>query len=486
MNAESVSVGVIDNLICIISRDDKVTHVIDVADIFSDDKRVFRESIKVDELVLEGNRSIYDDKISFLAPSYFLNTDGQGLLYQVGISLPLVVKSAPPTACIIPFLLRRKEPKDTIRRFVMERFSALIAARDLSSLKEWLGVITKQYASNERAVKWDYESTVSLLSKSSLDLDSAADVDVTCTAGEIMVPDAAVVETLTQSEMLQMVLLPHALVAVKEENDENLRFISSLSAHYFVELERRFLIPCVALEMLVLTLLLKIGEIDELASFVSAHQTQRTITRRRRQLNLPTTNRLYSETPGAAAFGATLFRIATNTETKPPPAIRKQLISFATAVLTECGATSVAVRNLLSAGQINDAIAVCSKRYKTHKGTGEEIKGTGSQAKDFFRVAATIAKEQNEADRCKSFYHLHCFLQQYDPSCFSLDRRKMKVHRIGDDEKKSHALRKTSTVVVEQSVLAHEIRFPDELFGGKDSAYCRKLRTMFGYAQSVN
>ena len=275
------------------------------------------------------------------------------------------------------------------------------------------------------------------------------------------------------------------MVAVKEGNNENLRFLSSLSVHYLVELERRFLIPCVALQMLVITLLLKVGEIDELASFLSARQTQRTITRRRRQLNLQTTNMLCSEMPGAAAFGETLFILATNLETDLPSPIKKQLISFATVILQESGSLSVAVKCLLAAGQINDAIALCSKRSKAHKDTDEEVKIIGSQAKDFFRVAAKLAKGQNESDRCKSFYHLHCFLKQYDPSCFSLDKRKMKVHRIGDD-KKSTFRKEFSTVVVEQSVLAHEIRFPDELFGGKDSTYCRKLRTMFGYAQTVN
>lgn len=479
MSAESVSVGAIDNLLCIISRDDKVTHFIDVADIFSDDRRVPRESIKVSELA-EGEMSIYDEKISFLAPSYFLNTDDQGLLYQVGISLPLVVKSAPPTACIIPFLLRRNAPKDTIRRFIMERFAALIEARDMVSLKQWLGVITKQYARNERATNWDYESTISLLSKSSLvGLDRAADVDKMSTVGEVMLPDSSCVQTLTQTEMLQMILLPHAMVAVKEGSSKKLRFISSLSVYYLIELERLFLIPCVALEMLVITLLLKVGEIDELASFLSARQTQRTITRRRRQLNLPVTNRLYSEYPGAAAFGETLFLVATISEPDPPSPIKEQLISLATIILTECGATSIAVKCLLAAGQINDAIALCSKRSKAHK-DADEVKSIGSQAKDFFRVAAKTAKGQTEADRCKLFYHLHCFLKQYDPTCFSLDKREVKVHRIGD--KKSAFRKDFSTVVVEQSVLAHEIRFPDELFS---SPYCRKLRSMFGYAESV-
>lgn len=478
MNAESISVGAIDNLLCIISTGDKVTHFIDVADIFSDDRRVPRESIKVTELA-EGDVSIYDEKISFLAPSYFLNTEDQGLLYQVGISLPLVVKSAPPKACIIPFLLRRKASKDTIRSFIMERFSALIEDKDMPSLKKWLGVIAKSYASNEKAVKWDNESTISLLSKSSLvGLDKTADVNLTSTVGEVMIPDSSCVEALTQTEMLQMILLPHAMTAMKDGSSEKLRFVSSLSIQYLIELERLFQIPCVALEMLVITLLLKTGEEDELASFLSARETQRTITKRRKQLDLSTRNRLYSENPGAVAFAETLFVIATNSETKHPSSIKKQLISLATIILMESGSTSVAVKCLLIADQVNDAITLCSKRSKANKETAD-AKSIGSQAKDFFRVAAKTAKVQNESDRCKSFYHLHCFLRQYDPSCFELDKRKVKVSRM--DDKYNSAFRKDiSTVVVEQSVLAHEIRFPDELFTSPHN--CRRLRSMFGYA----
>ncbi len=481
MNADSVSVGAIDNLLCIISRDDEVTHFIDVADIFSDDRRVPRESIKVTELA-EGDVSIYDEKISFLAPSYFLNTEDQGLLYQVGLSLPLVVKSAPPKACIIPFLLRRKAPKDTIRSFVMERFSALIKDKDMLSLKKWLGVITKLYASNEKAAKWDHESTISLLPKSSLvGLDKTTDVNLTSTVGEVMIPDSSCAEALTQTEMLQMILLPHAMTAVKDRDSEKIRFVSSLSIHYLIELERLFQIPCVALEMLVITLLLKVGEEDELASFLSARETQRTITKRRKQLDLPTRNRLYSENPGAAAFAETLFLIATNSETEPPSSIKKQLISLATMILMEGGSTSVAVKYLLTADQVNDAITLCSKRSKANKET-TEVKSIGSQAKDFFRVAAKAAKVQNESDRCKSFYHLHCFLKQYDPTCFARDKRKVKVSRM-DDKNKSAFRKDISTVVVEQSALAHEIRFPDELFSSPH--HCRRLRSMFGYADSV-
>ena len=49
IHAESTSVGVIDNLLCVFSKEDKVTLLLDVADVFSDDKRVFREGISVSD-----------------------------------------------------------------------------------------------------------------------------------------------------------------------------------------------------------------------------------------------------------------------------------------------------------------------------------------------------------------------------------------------------------------------------------------------------
>lgn len=301
----TISVGVIDNLLCIFSKNDETTNFLDVADIFKDDQRVFREFIE------RIDPAIFNDRLSFLAPSYFLDTSGQGLLYEVFLSLSLLLESVTPTACIIPFLLRRKIPRCIIRAHIMKRFSALIEERDLSTLRKWLAVIVDQYMTSEPAVKFDFESTVSLLSKASLlSLDGIIDPDDDTVTDHIMVP-ASCGTVLTQTEILQMILLPHAASAIKKGDLRKLKFISTLSVHYLIELERGFAMPSVALQCFVIALLWRTGESAELSSFLSARQSQWTITRRRRQMNLLAANRMYFDDPGATAYAETLFLIAT-------------------------------------------------------------------------------------------------------------------------------------------------------------------------------
>lgn len=157
------------------------------------------------------------------------------------------------------------------------------------------------------------------------------------------------------------------------------------------------------------------------------------------------------------------------------PSTKRQLISYATIILVGCGATSLAVKCLLSAGHLNDAINVCAKKNRANK-SAEEIKyhADGNQATDFFRIAITNASQlSGVSERCQSFYHLHCFLKEWDPSAFALESRRIKVSRQSF----------SNTKMVDQSVLAHECpRFPDELFGGSESYQCQKVRRMFGYA----
>jgi hypothetical protein len=167
----------------------------------------------------------------------------------------------------------------------------------------------------------------------------------------------------------------------------------------------------------------------------------------------------------------------------------RQLISHATIILLGCRATSLAVKCLLSAGHLNDAINVCLKRPNR---SAENVKlAEGTQSKDFFCAAVSNAKKMTSiSDRCKSFFYLHCFLQQWDPTVFTLDSREVKISRRGESAEQRRKMSFLSaenidTLVVQQSILAHEFpRFPDELFGGKASAYCRKLRSMFGYVES--
>ena len=172
----------------------------------------------------------------------------------------------------------------------------------------------------------------------------------------------------------------------------------------------------------------------------------------------------------------------TTASTPCGPSTARQLISHATIILLGCGATSKAVKCLLSVGELNDAINISSKKIKPYK---DEKIAEGAQSKDFFRAAVSNARKSSSiSERCKSFYQLYYFLQQYDPAAFTSDSRKIKVSRRGGRPNSSFLAHSDDmdTMVIEQSVLAHECpRFPDELFGGKESACSQKLRGMFGY-----
>jgi len=369
----------------------------------------------------------------------------------------------------------------------MERFSTLIWKKDMSTLQQWIGVIVDKYYSNsDFAAKVDFEPNASLLSKSSLiSFDGAKYVD---DVDHIVVPESCV-DVLTQREFLQMILLPHAISAIKKQDRRKLGFISSLTVHYFVQLENRCMLPSVSLQCLVVALLWRTGGHAELRSFLLAQQCQWTIAKRRKQPNLASARQAHFDNPELVPFAERLFSIATtevSDKVRCGSSTARQLISHATIMLLGCGAASVAVKYLLSAGQVNDAINICLKKIGPRKGDVTLVEGTSP--KHFFRAAVSNAKKQSLSDRCKSFNHLHCFLQQWDPSCFALDSRKVKVLRSRSKEghRRRTSFRNADTVVVEQSVFAHDCpRFPDDLFGGKKSVFCQKLRAMFGYAHNA-
>lgn len=489
-------------MICIFSKKDETTYFLDVKSSFSDDKRIFRDMISLFEPNTSGDHPhIHDEGLSFLAYCYFLDTQGQGLLYEVTLSLPQLLKTVPANECIIPFILRRNNAKAIIRSSIMERFSKLIESKDLATLRNWIAVIVDHYAECDIAIDFDIEGVIkteemvemveethlhshqtSLLTKVSLlALDEISNAD-DIVMGNMEQPPETCSHVLTQAEIMQMVLLPHIKAAIQKRDNKLLNFISSLSIHYFVELERRSLMPSVVLQCLVIALLCRTGQDTELAAFISAQQTQWTITRRRLQLGIPSANQMYFGNQGAIQFAETLFQIAVECHDK---GTARQLISYATTILLGSGATTSAAKCLLSAGELNDAINICSKKIKPNS---EEKIVEGITSKDFFRAAITNAKkERSISERSKSFYHLYYFLRQWDPSAFDIKKEKVKVSRLHSGRNSFSALvqqvDQMETMVLEQSALAHDCpRFPDELF---DRRCCQKLRNMYGYNTST-
>lgn len=63
---ESISVGVLDNLLCVFSKSEETTIFIDVAALFSDDQRVFRDGIELFEPAGDAAINVHSKTLSFL------------------------------------------------------------------------------------------------------------------------------------------------------------------------------------------------------------------------------------------------------------------------------------------------------------------------------------------------------------------------------------------------------------------------------------
>ena len=159
---------------------------------------------------------------------------------------------------------------------------------------------------------------------------------------------------------------------------------------------------------------------------------------------------------------------------------QEQLISHATSILIGCNANAKAVNSLLSVGQLKNAVAICSKKVRAQKDviTDEDA----IRASHFFDATVEKAKLlKTNGDKCKLFYHLSCFLRQSFPDAFAREIRQIKVTRRSSIGRRGSFTGDNETVAIEQSKLAHECKFPDELFGGNSSALCMKVREMLGY-----
>jgi hypothetical protein len=240
-----------------------------------------------------------------LAPSFFLHTDGEGLLYEIKLDFNKLLRGIPSTECIVPILLQRNEPRQTMLTYIMGRLDVLVENYDLTTIKVWLGVIVHDYSKSEAAMKWDKDSTdETLLSASSL-----LELDTLSILNEISVPSSCQT-VLTQSEVLQYVLLKHTKLALEESNDRYLELVCSISIHYLIEIEMKTCNPCFALQCLVIALLVKQCRVSELTSYLSTRETQWIQVRRRRQMNLTATSGTYFDYPGVAiAFAEILFKI---------------------------------------------------------------------------------------------------------------------------------------------------------------------------------
>ena len=177
----------------------------------------------------------------------------------------------------------------------------------------------------------------------------------------------------------------------------------------------------------------------------------------------------------------------------------------------------LAAKYLLSSGKLLDAVSVCMNIVNgdTEESTndydivGLDLESTMSlivQGEDFFIVALEHSKTMYHdiGSRTRLMFHLYRFLLLWHPRCLLVESRpvvppsksnySLSSHHC-DKQLQGHASNVESSDNTDKDVVSHPMHlsalaqshpeFPDELFGGRESKVCFKIRKMFGYNDLV-
>uniref|UniRef100_A0A6U6GXF8 Uncharacterized protein n=1 Tax=Odontella aurita TaxID=265563 RepID=A0A6U6GXF8_9STRA len=286
-------VSVSDNLICIHSQSSTSTLFLDV----KPTPDIIRSDEKTSVIISEhrpGPESIFDDRFSFLSPCFLLNPQGRGNLHQMRLNLPVLLKAMPPSKAALPLLLRRESTPALAHTIALRHLNDIVindfyndTEEESTELKMWIDSIASCYALNERvATAWDLEACHPLIFKAALlkansssesnEVMHNADLFSICSR----IPQRCA-SILTQSELLEGLLIPRATVAISAKDMHMLRYMLDLAILLFGSFEEREILPCPAFECLIVALSWRLGDFVEVNSMLSSKQVRRTAQNRK-------------------------------------------------------------------------------------------------------------------------------------------------------------------------------------------------------------
>jgi len=280
---------------------------------------------------------------------------------------------------------------------------------------------------------------------------------------------------LTQTEIIERVLLPHANLALAQADTTQLSFLADTVCQFIETLEKHGVTACTALLCLVTALLWRLGRATKgLALLRSRRQQKDAAYDKFGVLALADMLSMIAiETPLGIGVG-------TRNDNEPQKLSHHARSLNIIAIDLMCSTSSyhVVAKHFLELNRTVDAITVCTNGLKSEydknaRGMRESSSPIyakkGTRGVDFFNSAIATAKNMDGVgERTKLFCHLYTFLSRWDPGSLNLKR----AGGVADKEAKS-------TLVVLKP------NFPDELFGGKGSVASLKLREMYGYGKQL-
>ena len=418
-----------------------------------------------------------------------LDPRGRGYVYHMCFDLKRFSDSIPWPRCkMTPFFLRRRSGKpeschilllQKVREFIIENgeFS--------SEIDDFLDQVSNYYKKSILAIEWDNEACLPFIYKAALlpgtieklrlaseeTLKLSLDhVVLHADENEMSETDMGLRSVLTQSEILEFVILPISYTAIANSDNARLRSALNFAISFVGALQQKSIEPCEALYCIIASLFWRLGDGVDIIGFLRSRKFHHNFENKSLQkttygMKVITESSQHHEDEthiaelkkdGMKAFAEMLlmitveipFGLSSNRQKKinlpsatlstshsehavqeritnrNEAALHDSVLIYAVDLLCSVSSHRVAARHLLKIGRVIDAVSICSKIMFDETVTYHRLKANnlnppplrfadyGTLAEDFFKstIKASSWMKGNEDFRL-CFIFIKFFLE---------------------------------------------------------------------------
>jgi len=215
-----------------------------------------------------------------LPPNLILDPRERGSVCFLELDLNAILWEIPLSACVVPFLLNRIDTR--ARSIALSRLNTIIKNQDGVALNKslWVECITEAYSMQDLATVWDIESCNPILVRCTMLPSNSGSISIsefirkyeqdlpsTCPT-----PPSNFDSILTQTEVLEQILLPNAEESITNNNLGMFQFVCMISCHLMESLTAEYIEVCPALEALVISMLWRLGEAEKVLGILRSRR----------------------------------------------------------------------------------------------------------------------------------------------------------------------------------------------------------------------
>lgn len=204
-----------------------------------------------------------------------LDPSGRGSVFPLALDIEKLATTLPSSTALPPFFLRRVSPRS--HEIALSKLDDILRIGSARQRRQSIESVIRFYAIEESSLAVDWRSTMPLIYHCAfLPLGAElrhhhADIDATVSSHDARITRACASSSLSQKEILEVLLLPTAKKALTSaccESDFHL--VLGIAIGLLGALDRQDCPPCPALECFIFALLWRLGCAQEIGAFLQS------------------------------------------------------------------------------------------------------------------------------------------------------------------------------------------------------------------------